>query len=371
VTFGCVDNAHKIIQSRHPTTLYVDTPLETFFEIVANDAGIADGDMTLDSGLFSPPYMWTDHEQAWRELCWMAASEGGLVYFDQTGELIYENAESFLSNARHTVSQHTFDVSDSEDFAPQTRHQSTYNEVIVIGMPRAEYGSVKLYEIDSAIKIAPGQTETLDVRLNYPQASLPTPAAGVDYHVRDRAGNSMLGDVTVSLTKYAQRVEVSIVNSSTTDVAILHDFTLWGRPIVGRQTLQEKFQATDADIGDPTVDEQKTLVISRNPYIQLQTQVRMLGEMLMDRVKVSRYWYDVRRAQFIPDLIPMDLVTVVESGSGINDTGFIQSVAWNFSGGLATADYDIIDAGNWFPYSDYFILGTDTLGAGSTKKAWY
>jgi len=140
-----------------------------------------------------------------------------------------------------------------------------------------------------------------------------------------------------------------------------------GRMLQGYQALQEKMQATDSDIGDPTSDAAKTLRVSGNEYIQTPHQARFLVEMLRDRVKTARQMYQARNVPALPFLQPGDRVRFVEAGSGLNNPGFIQTIAWRYGGGSYRADYEIIDATDWYINDDYFELGTDVLAATSDK----
>ncbi|MCA9835234.1 MAG: hypothetical protein KC435_14885, partial [Thermomicrobiales bacterium] len=69
-----------------------------------DDAGLTDGQYTIDPGLFRIPYAWLDDESLVEE-CWLlAAACGGRFYGDANGDLVYENATHWLKTPHTTVS---------------------------------------------------------------------------------------------------------------------------------------------------------------------------------------------------------------------------------------------------------------------------
>jgi hypothetical protein len=177
--------------------------------------------------------------------------------------------------------------------------------------------------------------------------------------------------VTVGLTKYGQRVEVEFTSSHAYHVAYVDTFRLTGRPLVGYQALQEKLQATDSDIGDPTTAMAKTLRVGGNEYLQTVEQARFICELVRDRVKKARQVFIARDVPAIPTLQPGDRVTAVESGSGLNHESFLTSISWRYAAGAYRADYEMLDAASWYLYATYFELGTDTLQAVTSDRVFY
>jgi len=283
--------------------------------------------------------------------------------------LTFENAEAWAADARHNSSQNTFTVSRVNDYNLAFQWQDVYNEVIVEYAPRVQRGQVVLYELDEVVRVLPTDTRSITARLRYPAASINAPVANADYYVTSQAGEDLSASVTVALTKYAQRVEVEFENTHAYLVAYVDSLRLTGRPLMGYQALQEKLQATDSDIGDPTSATAKTLRVGGNEYIQTLEQARFLAQLLRDRVKKARQIFVARDVPAIPTLQPGDLVTAVEAGSGLNHTAYLTGISWRYGGGAFRADYEMIDAANWYLYSTYFTLGTDTLG--SARRVFY
>lgn len=366
-TSACMDNSLPLLQDKKTTTMYLEQYADDWLTVLASEGGVAATD--FDEGLFAIPFCWLDDENLWTEMCKAANADGGWLFFDRNGTLTFENAEAWAADARHTSSQLTFSVSRVRDYNLAFQWQDVYNEVIVEYAPRVQKGAAVLYELDEVVRVLPGETRSITARLRFPASSINAPVANKDYYIVSNSGEDLTGDVTVGLTKYAQRVEVQFASSHAFHVAYVNEFRLSGRPLVGYQALQEKLQSTDSDIGDPSSSTAKTLRVGGNEYIQSVAQARFLAELLRDRSKKARQIFIAREMPAIPTLQPGDRVTAVESGSGLNHAAFLTSINWRYGGGAYGADYEMMDAASWYLYDAYFELGTDTLG--SSEKVWY
>jgi hypothetical protein len=298
-----------------------------------------------------------------------ARADGGTLFFDRNGTLTFESAEAWASGV-HSSSQHSFTVSRVTDFNLSFQWQDVYNEVIVEYAPRVQKGQIMLYELDEVVWALPGDTVTFTARMRYPATSINAPEANSDYYAVSDAGEDLAEGTDVAITKYAQRVEVEVTNNDSTQVAYLDVFRLTGRPLIGYQALQEKVQATDSDIGDPTTDAAKTLRVGGNEYVQSAEQARFLAALLRDRTKKARQVWVARDVPATPTLQPGDRVTCTEAGSELDDEGFITSITWRYRGGAYKADYEVIDAASWYLYDGYFELGVDVL-ANTSERVFY
>lgn len=371
-TFKCIDNVQPFLQQKHSTSMATDQRVDQWLGTLATAAGVTSTD--FDSGLFRIPYLWLDDENIWTEMNKAAHSEGGWIYFDQNGTLTFRNAEAWIVDSVYTSNQHSFIVNRFKDLSLPFEWRNTYNEIVVVYSPRVAIATDTIYQLPEAMALLPGEARTITARFTRPAASVNTPVANTDYTIITAAGDDISGSVSVAVTAYAQRAEIAFTNNSTTTVAIVSSFQLTGTPIVGAPVQQEKLQATDADIGDPTGSGPvKTYRLENNEYIQSRVQAAFLAEMLRDRLKVGRQTYMVNGYPAIPTLIPGHRVTVIESGSGLSVTniGFIRTINWRYGGGSYRASYEIIDATGWFPFGDYFQLGSSLLGVSGTDKAYY
>lgn len=369
-TIKAVDNTHPFLQQKASTTMSQDQRTDQWLSTLATAAGVTSAD--LDTGLYTIPYCWLDDENIWTEMNKAAHAEGGWVYFDQFGTLTFKNAEAWIVDAAHATSQNTFAVSRFKDLALPFEWKNTYNEVVVVYSPRVAIATDTIYQLPEAFALLPGESRVVTARYTRPALSVNTPVANTDYFIITAAGDDISGSVSVVVSANAQRANITFTNNSTTTVAIVSSFQLTGIPVVGAPVQQEKLQATDADIGDPTGSGPvKTFRLENNEYIQTRVQAAFLAEMLRDRLKVGRQTYMVSGYPADPELIPGFRVTVAETDSGVNNDGFIRSINWRYGGGAYRATYEIIDASGWFPFSNYFQLGSSLLAISGSDKAYY
>jgi hypothetical protein len=370
VTFTCIDNALPLLQRKVTTTMSLNQRADDWLTVLASEANVAATD--FDAGFFEIPFCWCDDENSWTQMCLVAYADCGHLFFDLNGTLTFENAEAWAGDARHNTSQHTFTVSRFKDMGLAFDWSNCYNEVIIEYSPRAQIGQVVLYELDEVVQVLPGATRSdVIARLRSPSPTINAPVSGADYHVVSDAGDDMSEDLSIALTKYAQRVELELENTHSYLVAWLYRFRLTGRPLQGYKALEIKLQASDSDIGDPSSADAKTLRISGNDYIQLAEQAMFVASILRDRIKKARQIYPIKDVPAIPTLQPGDRVTVVESGSEINNEGFIQSITWRYNGRQYRADYEVIDATSWFLNNDYFEMDSDVLAPVTSEKVFY
>lgn len=370
-TFKCIDNVQPFLQQKHSTTMSQNQRVDQWLNTLATAAGVPSTD--FDSGLYVIPYLWLDDENIWTEMNKVAHSEGGWIYFDQNGTLVFKNAEAWIVDSVYTTSQLTLQVTRFKDLALPFEWRNTYNEIVVVYSPRVAIATDTIYQLPEAMALLPGEVRVVTARYTRPAASVNTPVANTDYFIITAAGDDISGSVSVAVSANAQRANITFTNNSTTTVAIVSSFRLTGTPVVGAPTQQEKLQATDADIGDPTGSGPvKTYRLENNEYIQTRSQTAFLAEMLRDRLKVGRQTYIVNSYPAIPTLTPGHRVTVLEAASGAGSSdGFIRAINWRYGGGAYRANYEVIDASGWFPLSDYFQLGSSLLGVSGTDKAYY
>lgn len=367
-TLHCVDNAHPLMQSRQSTTLYEDQRVDEMLVTLADLVGIGAGARDFDTGLFVIPFSWLDEESVWTEMNMIAQSEGGTVYFDRNGDLIFESQEAWLSDTKRTTSQHTFLASNIFDVMTPFDWKNVYNRVLVQYEPREISGTVRLYENREPITLQPGQTRTVVMRLSRPASSIESFVNETHYVIVNAGGSDLSGDVTITPTTYAQRVVVEFENTGS-ELAYVNRFDIYGTPLVGAPTMDRELDAADSDVGDPASDAIKLLEVGGNPYIQTIEQAEFLSEILRDRVKTARQIYRINGKGY-PTLQPLDRVTIQESKAGLNHTGYIQRVSWSYAGAY-NATYEIIDDTSWllFDISDYFVIETSAFD--DSHRAYY
>jgi hypothetical protein len=330
----------------------------------------------FDDGLHVIPYCWLDGDQGenlWQEMSQVVQSEGGLIYFDRLGTLVFKNREAMSIDAAHTTSQYTFTVSRFQDVrvGEINAYENQYNAVTVKYEPRALSREIVLFKRDGELNLLPGQSVTETCRLQYPALIILAPVAQTDYKCKNYAHKNLNAYLGLSYTKYAQKIIVTWTNNHATDAMIIRPFQFRGMPILGKKSAEVTLQATDSPLGDPSTDggKLKSLPLGNNVYVQTQEQATALCTENRDRLKSPRSIFRIVNIPIIPWLEIYDRVTVVEATTGINMDCFILEIHPTGKPGVWKGDYVVIEVGAWYRYSDYFVLGVDTIGI--NKRVYY
>lgn len=364
VTINCLDNSHPILQRKVSTTISQNQYADDWIGTLATAANITSTD--LDNGLRQIPYVWLDDENVWAEMCQTANADGGFLYFNRSGQLVFRNSESWFLDTVYNTSQHTFTVSNFLDVAQPFDYTNIYNEVVVVYASRVPTLEDTIYTLPRAFDLLPGESRAITARYRYPVTDYITPTSA-DYVIITAGGDDISADVTISVTGSAQRADVVFTNNNASDVAIISQFKIRGYPLIGEDADQKKYQATDSDIGNPTTGELKSFRVTGNAYVQTVEQADLLAMMLRDRLKKGRQSFTVQ-AQAIPTLEPGYLVTV---SAAVDVLCYIQSINWSIQNGKYHATYNLIEATDWFIYSDYYELGTDAPNATTSQRIYY
>ncbi len=355
------DMGFAYLQDRASTAMYTNIRVDQWIAQLATLAGIAN--TALDTSLFRIPYAWLDDESILEEIWAAAAADGGRAYFDQLGTLRFENAAHWLTSP-HTAVQWTFDPGAYQVPTPRFTPDDLANRVIVEMQGRVGAKETVLYTLDTLKVAKPGETITFECRLNQPAALIWTPEKGKDYQAVSPGGLDLNDDIAITVTKYAQRVQVQLTNNHAFMPAQLIFFQLRGVPLVGGP-LQEVIR----EAGAPAGGMERTRSVRANQYVQTFAQADALAEFLRDRHRRLQPIWELRGVPGVPQLEPGDRVAFSDP-QAISGTrqGFVIAIRWQFDGAFVQ-DLQILDAENLFPYTNYFVIGQTALGANG--RAWY
>lgn len=351
VTIRAMDDSAWLQQARLSTQLAQDLDAGAYISQIAALAGITATD--IDPGLCLIRDLWLDDEAAFNEMCLLGQAEAGYVMITRAGTLVFENAETWAAKS----SRHTFTVSNFKTLAFNSSWQSIYNRVTVSYADRALVASDDIFSLRGAQTILPGADWTIVAQHKPVYGSM---TYGMT--VTDFAGEDMAADVSVTVVPYAQRTKVTVTNNNAYKAAVISVFTLTAMTLSGDDDHEVTRDAPYGALGDPaTGTVVKALRLAGNPYLQSEFQAAMLADMLRDRLQYPRATFTIA-APGIPTLEPGDLVTLVESESGVDRTAFITGITWTLGNGTYNAAYQLIDAADWFPESAWFELDSSELG---------
>lgn len=373
VEIDCRSRDEILLNKRMSTSLSTFRALHDDYateqEIIAQfleDAGLSASDYTLDRGLFVVPWAWLDDESPIEEIWSLAAACGGRFYCDPDGEFRYENMTHWLLSP-HDTSQETLDKSGYGQMdGPTYDDRELFSGVTVVASPRETLESTTLWTADAVEVIPANSSRTIIAKLRQPAYTIDQ----VTYTAVTGGGLDMDAHISISMTRYAQRVELAITNSHADYAAELVALTLTGIPVSGGPSIEETKTSTAAFwTGFASARPGRVRLIRGNVWVQTARQAATLAEFLRDRYQLPRLSWMLRNVPGDPGRRLGDRITVANADAmSSSRDGFLTAINWRLSGRGFTQDLEILDAGSeadgtgLFPYSSYFVISTNEIG---------
>lgn len=361
VSLDCIDATIGLLQAKHSTTAMADQRPDELLALLLAAGGA--GGLTLDRGMSIIPWAWLDDENIWPECQDIAAADGGVLYADELGGIRYERMTHWLEGTDHTTSQATLDRGKCWWYMPANSWRDCYSAVIVERAPRYLGATVELYRAPEPIEVPPGQSVTENCRFRYPAYSVTTPVSGTDYKAVSAGMADLSGNVSRSITAYAQHADLTFTNSNAYHAAYILDLVIRGTPLLGEEAQEVR---RESSLG--IIPEGKEYPIRGNPYLQDALQAERLAGFLRDRLQRPRRLLTWRGAA-CPWLQLGDRVTVNDAaGTGFNGDGYVLSKAQSYRGGdMWEMELVILPASNLYAYTTYFRLGTSAWATTSHR----
>lgn len=355
----------------------------------------------IDQGSYPLLYAWCDDYPVWDELCDVAQSQGGLVWFDGDGIFHFEDMHRLLTPQR-TTSVITLHTHKLEDIVEEVRETEIINDVRVPyrvprkGIRQPVWMAQESYQVfpdgvdnwqtaeagitenagydDRANDIYANSVTVVDCKLSNPAYNFSNPVAETDY-VAVAGGEDMTDSIEVVIhDASSQRIRLCLVNS-TARYVYFTKLQIRGRPIVFGQ--EEEVKMTD----DTSIDDQGhfSYTMPNTRYVQSREQAAAFCKFILDQHKNPRAVISVALPA-IPYLEPGDLVSLVEDSTGITGDYAIHSIQWsvvNGERGVGSAKQTItlmetpsvLD--DHATYQNYFILGQSKAGASGADVGRY
>ncbi len=398
VRLDCRSRADTILQKRASTTLasfvgYYDNGAseEEIIRDWLKAAGLTDGTdfvsqsyamanptytATLDPGMFVIPWAWLDEESVLEDVWKLAAACGGLFYFSPDdvstapsspkGSFRYVNMGAWALETTYTEA---LGKGDFKALTPRYEDRDLYNAVTVEVSPRDIYDTDTIWEADTVISVSPSSTQTVTAQLGKPAYSI----SSVTFTAITAGGKDISSDVSVSYTAYAQRLELSITNSNSTQSANLVSLTVTGKPVVGSRNIEVKKESSDSFWSGRVG---RSRFFRNNEYVQTEGQGNALAEFMRDRHETPTLSYVVagvfpgRPQRRLGDRIQITDADVMTTAR----EAYITGIDWRLGRGGFEQDYHCVDAEGLYPYLKpfdtygYFVIGTNKLGNTTTSS---
>jgi len=352
VTWSCLGRSEAIKDIQGRTTIYEDTTLTDWVEILAGEAGIAAADQNFDIDDAELQWIWLDDEYVWMKLQEAAEAAGGMIYFDHSGVLRFEGMQHWVDGSDHMSSQYSYTTAKFEDLQPGYSYNDGYSSAVVEYIRRSESYTETVWEDDEPELIPPGESIKRTARLQYPCTTVLDPEEEKDYSCITTSGVPKNDDATVTMTAYAAQAEIEVANGNSTYAIIATGLRLRGRPLVGGQNAEVKMVTAAGFISDT-----KEFRVSGNQCIQSHMQAERLATFYRDRLERVPCVFTIPSSPAKPWLELGDRVTVVCSDEGINHEAYVVGLTFNFEEGAFLMSLRCLEADYLYPVSTWFNWG--------------
>tara|TARA_R100001530_G_scaffold40279_2_gene30980 strand:+ start:1668 stop:3230 length:1563 start_codon:yes stop_codon:yes gene_type:complete len=379
------------IAARETAEIVTSTSIRTgaAITLVINDAD-SSIPTDIDTGETTMTRWWTSAQPALDAVRAIEETEIGYVGESPDGEIVFESRQSRLKSP-HTVSQGTF--SDAVDAT------LTYADIVQLDPLSETYNTmnaiVQLYTVGSLAvlwtlaesganspPLLAGATKIFIAK--FPSAASVTNASHVNAWTTtaattdmlanaaaDGTGTNLTSSITIGVAKYAESMEITLTNGSTTD-AFITKLQARGTPVTADDPLKivEQDATSQASFGKRTFP-------LEGPFIPSEQDARDYMKFLLsihkDPMKMLSVTWDGNKDDThktkARELDISDRITVVasnRSGLGINTDFFIEYMRHSMDmEGRYSVTYECSDA---TAYGGFWVLDVGKLGA-STRFA--
>lgn len=295
---------------------------------------------------------WTNGEDAWAASQDAVRVVAGQVFQDEAGIIRYRSPYAFVGG----VQTYTFTASDyGPDINQELRAGASAGTYIAQWIRRSRRTAQDVYDDRPYRMIAAGQSETFDLDIQYPIAALNTAATDIlnvtfpgDALVVEGAG------YTKAITWYAQRVVLTVTNTSTRPIQV-NRIKLSGTPITAGEGGMARYTGTGT--GEKQLDQ--------NPLIQNPIHARRLVQLYATMIGVPRNVVTLEAA-YDPVRFVGERVGLTVSEWGLSNAAHV--ILSRDISKTGRTRYTLADVQNLPQAADYFLIGSSSY-TGQTKYA--
>ena len=379
ITFDCRSREELLLQQKVSTD---QTTVKSYHDDGRSEAGfilawlvlagIDPADFIHDPGNFVIPWAWLDNESPLEDIWQLAAAGGGAFYTDPEGKFIYETMSHWVGEVEDTSYYEAFTDNDYSRGSVKINDDELYQTVIVEVASRNVAGSAVVWDSPEQVSVPTGSTKVVTANLQQPLYQLDF----IGYDPSSAGGLDMTANITGSTAAYAQRIEVTFINTATTHAAQIRNFKIYGKALNGGPVTEIKRTSTNAFWENRSG---RTRTVS-SPYIQSQTQGTALADFLLQRHELPRVFYSLSDCKGKTSR-RLGQRIVIQAGrlTSTDRPALITSIAWRWSAtGGFVQNLEAFDCFNLFPYAltneldpgraawpQYLRLGTDLISDGS------
>jgi len=196
------------------TILYKDTLTGAIHTAILDDAGWSASMRSIDAGLDTVPYWYGSDVKSRFAQEEIDDTAQGFSYIGGNGYFNFED-RYHRSSATHQTSQGTF-TNTMAYITYSLNPKNVYNEVKVTVTPWELQAEAELWRLEETPSIDIGNTLVWWGDSQYFVDAWVTPASTTDYTANSQAdglGTDMTSDITITTTKFAKTIKLSIINN--------------------------------------------------------------------------------------------------------------------------------------------------------------
>jgi hypothetical protein len=158
VRIRALDKSRQLLRTYYYSLVLQGYTIGELVEELAQAAGLGADKISIGDTEWAIPYAWFGEASVWEELRELAIGEGGFVYFDEAGTLIFENRDYLVEHSTTSVATLTdenciVDILDSVD-------ESRLCTVVRVEIPQLIEGTEEtIWQLQEPITVAPGGKE--------------------------------------------------------------------------------------------------------------------------------------------------------------------------------------------------------------------
>jgi len=310
-------------------------------------------------------HVWVDDDSYLNDVFKLTNLSLGYRYDNpETGKMEFPSCDTwFIQNRDRNPNfspVYSFDPSFSySDMNTSTSNQNRATEIIVNYAARYIGTNQVLFELEEPLIVGPAKSDTefttkqFILKADKVIFSNIFPVINETYGITSGFGINMQDFVDVGFGFNAQQIMVTITNRHLYQGAMMRYFVLYGNPVFGGVSGNEKRTHSG--------EFRRSRTISDDFYMQTRSHATWLANILYDRVK---YRVPTRKILNAPPLFYLevgDLVHYKPLHGQDYTKGIIAEVTINFTGDSITQDYVIVDFDYLYPApnKNYFVIGDE------------
>lgn len=256
------------------TTMYTGQRSDVLMETFLSQLGFSTAQYDLDEGRQTINFLLLETDDKYIDvLDKLAKAEGGQIYQDEEGRIIFENRVHWDSSPHNSVvaTIYTADVIQSK----VPGEDQIINVVEIKGKPLAKQINQLVFSLGASIEIGAGLDKELFVNFDDPMLQVNTPFYTANT-VSDGSGSDVTSSVTIKSSDVFARSAKYTFTNATAATAYITDLTIYGRPAKLQEDINQR-----SEIDSSVTAFEERIYTMENDFIQSRSQAESLASTIL------------------------------------------------------------------------------------------